>query len=74
MKKILTLSLLFLFSLCAVAQQQILLLTETFETGSNIFEYDSGGVGTNTAPMNGLSIIFMMVNRSTLTRHRRTAL
>ncbi|MBK7148480.1 MAG: gliding motility-associated C-terminal domain-containing protein [Bacteroidetes bacterium] len=48
MKKILTLSLLFLFSLCAVAQQQILLLTETFETGSNIFEYDSGGVGTNT--------------------------
>jgi gliding motility-associated-like protein len=48
MKKLFTLSLSFLLSLYAVSQQQILLLTETFESGSNIFEYDSGGVGTNT--------------------------
>ena len=47
MKKLL----LILFSLAAIggfAQQQILLLTENFESPSNTFDFVSGGVGTNT--------------------------
>jgi gliding motility-associated-like protein len=32
----------------AKAQQQVLLLTESFETGAPTFDFSSGGVGTNT--------------------------
>ncbi len=32
----------------ASAQQQILLLTETFENGTNTFDFNTGGVGTNS--------------------------
>lgn len=48
MKNFFPLALILFFYSSVNSQQQILLLTETFESGSNIFEFDSGGVGTNT--------------------------
>lgn len=48
MKKLLTLFSSILLLLSASAQQQILLLTETFETGTNIMNFTTGGVGSNS--------------------------
>lgn len=48
MKKLSIALLLILFGWQLKAQQQILLLTENFESSNNTFELDSPGIGTNT--------------------------
>ncbi len=48
MKKLLTLILSVSVFAVATAQQQILLMTETFEGATNSFDFNTGGVGTNT--------------------------
>jgi hypothetical protein len=48
LKKLYTLLLTALIYSISPAQQQILLLTETFENGNNTFDFGTGGVGTNS--------------------------